>query len=78
MSNIDTYVWRWKETEKTKTKKQSEDNIIKVVRSLFRLKKLINKATKNRIIRGIKDLFEQEKNYYNYIEYESKPSILME
>ena len=78
MSNIDTYVWRWKETEKTKNKKQSEDNIIKVVRSLFRLKKLINKATKNRIIRGIKDLFEQEKNYYNYIEYESKPSILME
>ena len=78
MSNIDTYVWRWKETEKTKNKKQSEDNIIKVVRSLFRLKKLINKATKNRIIRGIKNLFEQEKNYYNYIEYESKPSILME
>lgn len=63
---------------KTKNKKQSEDNIIKVVRSLFRLKKLINKATKNRIIRGIKNLFEQEKNYYNYIEYESKPSILME
>ena len=67
-------------------KKQSEENIIKTIRNLFKLKKE-NKATKNRIIRVIRALSEkEEKDYYkpirvgdvwnkNYIEYESSGDI---
>ena len=64
-------------------KKQSEGNIIKSIRNLFKQKKKENEAIKDRIIRDIRTLFDQEeKNYYkpirdgnfwnnNYIEYES-------
>ena len=57
----------------------SEDNITKNIRNLLKLKKQ-DKATKHRIIRDIKNLFEQhEENYYKsvrvqnniYIKYES-------
>ena len=63
-------------------KKQSEENIIKSIRNLFKIKKE-NEEIKDRIIKDIKTLFEQEeKDYYkpirvgnfwnkNYIEYES-------
>ena len=66
-------VWRLKEAEKTKNKKkQSEENIIKVIN--------------NTTIRDIKNLYEQEEDYYkpvrtgsfygnNYIDYESERDI---
>ena len=61
-------------------KKQSEEDIIKSIRNLFKLKKE-NEATNNRIIRDIRTLFKQENIYYkptrignfwknNYIENE--------
>ena len=63
--------------------KKVEENIIKDIRNLFRLKNK-NKAIKERAIRYIRNLFEheEEENYYkpvrlgnfwgnNYIEYES-------
>ena len=62
-------------------KKQSEENIINNIKNLFKLKKE-NKGIKDRIIRYIRTLFEQEeKDYYkpirignfwnnNYIKYE--------
>ena len=63
--------------------KQSQENIIKSIRNLFKLKKE-NEAIKDRIIRDIRTLFEQEEenDYYkpirvgnfwnkNYIEYEN-------
>ena len=66
--------WRWKET--------TEENIIKSIINLFKLKKE-NETIKDRIIRYIRTLFEQEeeKDYYKairvrnfwnniYIEYE--------
>ena len=67
--------------QKIKSKKQSEENIIKSIRNLLILKKE-NKEIKDRIIRDIRTLFEQEDDYYklirvgnfwnnNYIEYES-------
>ena len=40
-------------------KKQSEENIIKSIRNLFKLKKE-NEAIKDRIIRNIRTLFGQE------------------
>ena len=43
-------------------KKQSEENIIKSIRNVFKLKK--NEATKGRIIWGITTLFKQKYNYY--------------
>ena len=66
---------------KPKIIKQSEENIIKNIRNLFKLKKE-NQAIKDRIIRDIKSLFEKEEDYdktiregnawnNNYIEYES-------
>ena len=63
-------------------KKQSEENIIKGIRNLYKVK-IENEAIKDRIIRDIRTLFEQqEEEYYkpkrvsnfwnnNYIEYES-------
>ena len=63
-------------------KKQSEENIIKSMRNLFKLKKE-NEVIKDKIIRDTRTLFEQkEEDYYNpirlgnfwnnnYIEYES-------
>ena len=64
-------------------KKQSEENINKSIRNLFKLKKG-NEAIKDRIIRHIRTLFDQqeEKDYFkpirvgnfwnnNYIQYES-------
>ena len=66
--------WRWKET--------TEENKIKSIINLFKLKKE-NETIKDRIIRYIRTLFEQEeeKDYYKairvrnfwnniYIEYE--------
>ena len=63
-------------------KKQSEENIIKTIRSLFKRKKE-NEEIEGRIIRYIREIFEQEeKDYYeptirlvnfwnnNYIKYE--------
>ena len=53
-----------KKPSKSKIQKQSEDNIIKSGRNRFKLKKE-NKGTKERIIRNIKILFEQqEEDYY--------------
>ena len=40
--------------------KNSQDNIIKYLRNLFRLKNTI----KERIIKNIRNLFELEENYY--------------
>ena len=62
-------------------KKQSEENIIKSIKSLFKLKKE-REGIKDRIIRDIRTLFKQEDDYYkpsglggfwsnNYIKYES-------
>ena len=45
------------EPSKLKTQKQSEDNIVKNIRNLFKLKEEI-KARKNRIIRDIETIFE--------------------
>ena len=45
-------------------KKQSEEEIIKSIKNRFKLKKKENKAIKDRIIRDIRILFEQEKKYY--------------
>ena len=71
-----------KKQRKLRIQKQSEDNIIKNIRNLFKLKKE-RKAIKYRTIRDIKTLFEQQEEYYyksvrvgnlwnnNYIEYES-------
>ena len=61
-------------------KKQSEENIIKSIKSIFKLKEE-NEAIKHRIIRDIRTLFKQEDDYYepirvrtfwnkNHIEYE--------
>ena len=44
-----------------------KSNIIKAVRSPFRLKKKENKTIKGRIIRDIKKLFEKEKDYYKSV-----------
>ena len=65
-------------------KKQWEENIIKSIRNLFKLKKE-NEAIKDRIIRDIRTVLEQqeEKDYYkpirvgnfcndNDVEYESR------
>ena len=62
-------------------KKQSEENIIKSIKSLFKLKKE-KEGIKDRIIRDVRTLFKQEDDYYkpsgvggfwinNYIKYES-------
>ena len=63
--------------------KQSNGDIIKLIRNLFKLKKE-SEEIKDRIIRDIKTLYKkEEKDYYkpmrvgnfwnnNYIEYESK------
>ena len=62
-------------------KKQSEENIIKSMGNLFKLKKE-NEAIKEKIIRDIRTLFKQKDDYHepirvgnfwnnNYIEYES-------
>ena len=48
---------------KLKIQKQSKDNITKNIRHPFRVKKG-NKTIKNRIIRNIKTISEQEKHYY--------------
>ena len=66
-------------------KKDSEENIIESIRSLFKLKKE-NEATKDRIIRDIRILFKQEDDCYrptrvgnfwnnNYIEHGSSGDI---
>ena len=44
-------------------KKKSEENIIKSIKNLFKLKKE-NKAIKHKIIRDIKTLFKQKDLYY--------------
>ena len=59
-----------------------KENMIKVVRNLFRLEKE-NKAIKDKTLRDIKNLFEHEEEHYykfrvsnfwsnNYFEYKSK------
>ena len=82
-----------------KLKKETIDTTIKDIRNLFRLEKE-NKAIKVRIIkennvikdiilRGIRNLFENEENYYKpvrvcnfwsdiYIEYESMKTLSVE
>ena len=72
-------------------KKQSEENIVKSIRNLFKIEKDYEEI-KDRIIRYIRTFFEQEEKYYksirvgnfwnnNYIEHESsgdrnkKPSV---
>ena len=47
-------------------KKQSEENIIKSIRNLFKLTKE-NKAIKDRVIRYIRTLFKQEHDYCKLI-----------
>ena len=51
-------VWSWNKSKKTKNQKQSKDSIIKDERNLFRLKEE-NEAIKDRIIRDIKNFFQQ-------------------
>ena len=69
----------WKETKQTKIQKQSEENIIKSIRDLFKIKRE-DESIRDRIIWDIKTLFKQECDYYkpirvgnfwnnNYIEY---------
>ena len=71
---------RGKKTSKPKTQKQSEENIAKSIRNLFKLKKE-NEVIKDRIIRDIRTLFKQEEDHYlkprnkYYIEYESNGDI---
>ena len=48
---------------KRTTQKQSEENIIKRIRNLFKLKKE-NKIFKDRIIKEFRTLFKQEDYYY--------------
>ena len=50
---------RGKKLNKPKAQKQSEENIIKSIRNLFKLKKKMKqlKIAKDRIIRDIKTLF---------------------
>ena len=47
-------------------KKRSEENIIKNIRNFFKLEKE-NETIKDRIIRDIRILFEQEDDYYKPI-----------
>ena len=54
---------RGKKPIKPKTQNQSEKNIIKSIKNLFKLKKE-NEAIKNTIIRNFRTLFEQENYYY--------------
>ena len=54
---------RGKKPSKPKTQNQSEEDIVKNIRNLLELKKE-NKAIKNKIIKGIRALFEQEDYYY--------------
>lgn len=54
---------RGNKPSKLKIQEQSEGNIIKNLRNLFKLKKG-NKSIKDRIIRYIKTLFKQQKEYY--------------
>ena len=42
----------------------AEDNIIKGIRNLFRLKKKKDNGIKDKIIRGIRTLFEWNKEHY--------------
>ena len=62
-----------------KKKKKKDDNALRNIRNLFRLKKE-NQAIKDSVIRDIRNLSELEENYYkpvkeenvwsnNYIEY---------
>ena len=55
---------------KLKIQKQSKDNITKNIRHPFRVKKG-NKTIKNRIIRNIKTISEQEKHYYKPVRVSS-------
>ena len=81
---VKTFYRSKKKPNKLRIQKQSEEEIIiKKIRNLFKLKK-DNETIKDRIIRDIKTVFEnQEEDYYkpervgnvwnnNYIEYESK------
>ena len=54
---------RGKKPSKPKTQNQSEEDIVKNIRNLLELKKE-NKAIKDKIIKGIRALFEQEDYYY--------------
>ena len=64
---VKTVYWDGKKPSKLKIQKLSEDNITKNIRNLLKLKKQ-DKATKRRIIRDIKNLFEQqEENYYKSV-----------
>ena len=53
---------RRKKLSKPKTQKQLSENIIKIIRNIFILKKE-TKETKDRIHRDIRTLFKQEDDY---------------
>ena len=57
---------RGKKPSKPKTQNQFEENIIKSIRNLFKLKRE-TKTIKDRIIRDVRALFEQENDYYKPI-----------
>ena len=52
---------RGKKPSKAKTQNQFEENMTKSIRKLFKLKKK-NKAIKDRTMRDIKTLFEEEED----------------
>ena len=52
-----------KKHNKLKIQKQSDENIIKSIKSIFKLKKE-NEAIKDIIIRDIGNLFKQEDDFY--------------
>ena len=52
-----------KKHNKLKIQKQSDENIIKSIKNIFKLKKE-NETIKNRIIRDIGNLFKQEDDFY--------------
>ena len=56
-----------KKPSKSKIQKQSEENVIKSIRKLSKLKKKKNEANKDRIITDISTIFKQENDYYKSI-----------
>ena len=53
-----------KKPRKLKIQEQSHDQIIKNIRNPFRLKKKKNEKIKDRMMRDISTLFDQEKDYH--------------
>ena len=59
-------MWERKETKQTENTKKSEEDLINSIRNPFILKreKKEKKEIKDRIIRDIRTLFEEEEDYY--------------